>query len=157
MMPPSSPVRSTSRSTSSRATTTPSRASTADVGKALDNPAWEYEHLDMNQAGLGQGKGHPALKDPIVRKAIEQALDKTPYYLTVFPGPPVPGHQPLHERHPVNYWQLPDAECPASMLRPPTRRSMARATRTPTAMGSARCPRRLPLVFDHCTSSVGFA
>ena len=29
-------------------------------GKALLEAAWEYEHLDMNQAGLGQGKvGRP--------------------------------------------------------------------------------------------------
>jgi peptide/nickel transport system substrate-binding protein len=57
-------------------------------GRALLAPAWLYEHLDLNQDGKGQGHGHPALKDPVVRKAIAQAIDKAAMFQTVFPGAP---------------------------------------------------------------------
>ena len=128
----------------------------ADVGKALDEPAWEYEHLDMNQAGLGQGKGHPALQDPIVRKAIEQALDKKQYYLTEFPGAPDQNNNPCTNATPSNYWQLPDAKCPAFDVAA-ANAALDGAGYTKGADGIRVDPKsKLPLVFEHCTSSVGY-
>ena len=98
----------------------------ADVGKALDAPAWEYEHLDMNEAGLGQGKGHPALQDPIVRKAIEQAIDKKAVLPDRVPGRAVPGQQPVHERHPVELLAAPGREVPGLRRRGGQRRARRR-------------------------------
>lgn len=86
------------------------RAVDPAVGKALISPAWLYELLAMNEAGLGQG--HPALKDIVVRKAIAQAIDKSSLYRTVFPGARVPETDACVNATPTNYWQLPDATCP---------------------------------------------
>ena len=111
------------------------------VGTAILEPAWLYEHLDMNQAGLGQGKGHPALKDLKVRQAIAGAIDKKAMWNTVFPGQPYPDVPLCVNATPTNYWQLPNAEClDVRPRRRPTRCSTRPATRTPTATVCARCP-----------------
>ncbi len=81
------------------------------IGKALIDSAWEYEHLDMNQSGLGDGKGHPALKDIKVRQAMAQAIDKQALWNTVFAGQPYPDVPLCVNATPSNYWQLPDAKC----------------------------------------------
>ncbi len=83
------------------------------VGRALIEPAWEYEHLDFNQSGLGPGKGHVALQDPAVRKAIAQAIDRTALYQTVFPGQPLPDPADVvcTNAPPGTYWRLEDASC----------------------------------------------
>ncbi len=97
----------------SRPTTTRSRASIRSSARRILEPAWLYEHFDMNQAGLGQGKGHPALKDIVVRQAIEQAIDKKAMWDDRLPGLAVPGQQPLHQRHPDELLAAPGRQVPA--------------------------------------------
>ena len=67
-------------------------------GRALLAPAWLYEHLDLNQDGKGQGHGHPALKDPVVRKAMEQAIDQGSDVPDGLPRRSGRDRQGLHER-----------------------------------------------------------
>ncbi len=125
----------------------------AAIGKAILEPGWLYEHLDMNEAGLGQGKGHPALQDVAVRRAISQAIDKKTMWATVFPGTPYPDDDPCTNATPTNYWQLPDARCLPF--------DVAAANAALDAAGYARGadgtridPRsKLPLVFENCTLS----
>ncbi|HYM84537.1 MAG TPA: ABC transporter substrate-binding protein, partial [Candidatus Dormibacteraeota bacterium] len=84
------------------------------VGKALINLGWEYEHLDFNQgSGMSATDAakfpNAAVKDPVVRKAIAQAIDKKALYTTVFPGYPVPQQKVCAPAVPgLNYWALPD-------------------------------------------------
>ncbi len=126
------------------------------IGTAILEPGWLYEHFDMNQAGLGQGKGHPALQDITVRKAIAQAIDKKALWEAVFPGSPYPADDPCTNATPTNYWQLPDAVCPPFDL--------AAANAALDAVGYRRGadgirvdPKsRLPLVFQNCTLSNAF-
>ena len=129
---------------------------TPPLGKAILEPAWLYEHFDMNQAGLGQGKGHPALKDPVVRKAIAQAIDKKAMWETVFPGAPYPDNNPCTNATPTNYWQLPERGLPA--VRPRGGQHGARRGRLHQGADGIRVDRRAntPLVFEHCTSTAGF-
>ncbi len=126
------------------------------TGKAIIAPAWLYEHLDMNQSGLGQGKGHPALQDPIVRKAISQAIDKNAMWQAVFPGAPVPDDNPCTNATPSNYWQLPDAKCLPFDLAA-ANKALDDAGYKAGADGIRVDPKsNLPLVFEHCTSTQGF-
>ena len=83
------------------------------VGRATLVPAWTYEHLDMNEAGLGPGRGHPALRDLTVRTAIEEAIDKRAMWGAVFPGTPDPSDDPCTNATPSTWWRLPDAACPS--------------------------------------------
>ena len=125
------------------------------IGKAILEPAWLYEHFDMNQAGLGQGKGHPALKDIVVRQAIEQAIDKKAMWDTVFPGSPYPDNNPCTNATPTNYWQLPDAKClPFDVNAANT--ALDTAGYTKGADGIRVDKAGNPLVFEHCTSTAGF-
>ncbi len=78
------------------------------IGTALISPAWQYEHLDMNQGP----NGHPMLKDPNVRKAISEAIDKTALYQTLFPGYPVPDQPACSPAPPGTYWRDPSLQCP---------------------------------------------
>ncbi len=126
------------------------------IGSAILEPAWLYEHFDMNQAGLGQGKGHPALQDPIVRKAIAQAIDKKAMWETVFAGAPYPDNNPCTNATPTNYWQLPDAVCPPFDLAA-ANAALDAAGYTKGADGTRVDPKsNTPLVFEHCTSTAGF-
>jgi peptide/nickel transport system substrate-binding protein len=126
------------------------------VGQASLQPAWVYEHLDFNLGGFGQGQGHPALKDLVVRRAIEQALDKRALWETVFPGSPYPDDNPCTNATPTNYWQLPNATCPSF--------DVAAANAALDAAGYARGadgirvdPKsKLPLVLENCTMTTGF-
>ncbi len=82
------------------------------IGRVISEPPeWRYEHLDFNQAGLGQGRGHPALRDVVVRRAIAQAIDKKAMWEAVFPGAAHPNNNPCTVATPTNYWRLPDAQC----------------------------------------------
>lgn len=125
-------------------------------GKAILEPSWLYEHFDMNEAGLGQGQGHPALKDVVVRQAISQAIDKKAMYQTVFPGAPVPEKDPCTNATPTNYWQLPDATClPFDVSA--ANAALDAAGYTKGADGVRVDPKSsTPLVFEHCTSTAGF-
>jgi peptide/nickel transport system substrate-binding protein len=128
------------------------------VGKALLEPSWLYEHFDMNQSGEGQGKGHPALQDLVVRKAIAQAIDKEEMWNVVFPGDPYPGVDLCVNATPTNYWQLQDVEGCATF-------DVAAANAALDDAGyedsNADGVRNMPnggeeLVFEHCTSTAAF-
>jgi peptide/nickel transport system substrate-binding protein len=124
-------------------------------GKAILEPAWLYEHFDMNQAGLGQGKGHPALKDLVVRQAISQAVDKKAMWETVFPGAPYPDNNPCTNATPTNYWQLQDAKClPFDVAA--ANKALDDAGYKAGADGIRVDKSGNPLVFEHCTSTAGF-
>lgn len=125
------------------------------VGKAILEPAWLYEHFDMNQAGLGQGKGHPALKDIVVRQAIEQAIDKKAMWETVFPGSPYPDNNPCTNAVPSNYWALPDAKCLPFDLAA-ANKALDDAGYKAGTDGIRVGKDGNPLVFEHCTSTAGF-
>jgi peptide/nickel transport system substrate-binding protein len=121
-------------------------------GKAILEAAWEYEHFDMNQAGLGQGKGHPALQDIVLRKAIAQAIDKKAMYETVFPGAPYPDNNPCTNATPSNYWRLPDAKCPPFDVAA-ANKALDDAGYKAGADGIRVDPKsKLPLVLEHCTT-----
>ncbi len=82
---------------------------TPDIGKALLEPSWQYEHLDMNQGP----KGHPMLKDVNVRKAIASAMDKNDLWNALFPGYPLPDEPACSPAPPGTYWRTEDVSCPA--------------------------------------------
>lgn len=128
----------------------------ADVGKALIAPAWEYEHLDLNQRGAGPGKGNTALQDPVVRKAIAQAIDKKTLYQTIFPGYPVPDQTPCQGAVPgQNYWALPQdqATCPTFDVNA-ANTALDQAGYTKGSDGIRIDPKTSkPLSFTHCTSN----
>lgn len=72
-------------------------------GKALAGPAWEYEHLDLNQQ-------NEAFKDPKVREAVARGIDKNKLWNLVFPGleqPPVA----CAPTPPGLYWRNENLEC----------------------------------------------
>ena len=128
------------------------------VGRALLAPAWLYEHIDLNQDGKGQGHGHPALQDPVVRKAIEQSIDRTAMFQTVFPGSPVATDKVCTNAVPSNYWRLPDDQATCDPF------DVAAANAALDAAGYTKGSdgiridpaSKLPLIFEHCTSNTGF-
>ena len=127
-------------------------------GRALLAPAWLYEHLDLNQDGKGQGHGHPALQDPVVRKAMEQAIDRDAMFQTVFPGSPVATDKVCTNAVPTNYWRLPDdkADC-APFDVAAANKALDDAGYTRGSDGVRVDPKsKQPLVFEHCTSNTGF-
>jgi peptide/nickel transport system substrate-binding protein len=131
------------------------------VGKALIQPAWEYEHLDFNQgAEMSPAQAakfpNPALQDPVVRKAIAQAIDKKALYQTIFPGYPVPGQKVCAPAVPgVNYWALPDdqANCPEFDVNA-ANAALDSAGYKKGSDGIRVDPKTSkPLAFEHCTST----
>ena len=78
------------------------------IGEPIIEPAWEYEHLDMNQGP----NGHPMLADVNVRRAIFTAIDQADLYATLFPGYPVPEQGACSPAPPGTYWRSEDLECP---------------------------------------------
>jgi peptide/nickel transport system substrate-binding protein len=78
------------------------------IGRALLEPAWQYEHLDMNQGA----NGHPMLKDPKVRQALTQAIDKADLFSALFPGYPVPETAACSPAPPGTYWRDETITCP---------------------------------------------
>lgn len=119
-------------------------------------PNWQYEHLDFNQAGLGQGRGHPALKDLVVRQAIEQAIDKKALWEFVFPGAAHPNNNPCTAATPTNYWRLPGAQCMPFDVNA-ANAALDLAGYAKGADGIRVDPRSgTPLVFEHCTMTVSF-
>ncbi len=124
------------------------------VGKAIIQPAWEYEHLDMNEAGLGQGKGAVALQDVKLRTAMAMAIDKKALYQTIFPGYPVPQDNPCINAVPgLNYWALPNPTC-ATFDLAGANKMLDDAGYTKGTDGVRVDPKSgKPLVFEHCTST----
>jgi peptide/nickel transport system substrate-binding protein len=122
------------------------------IGQALVEPAWEYEHFDMNVSGEGDGRGHPALQDLAVRQAIAQAIDKRALYETVFPGQPVPDINVCTNAPPGTYWRLEEGiEC----LEYDVEAANAALDEAGyTLEGDVRSKDGLELEFQHCTSNV---
>ena len=77
------------------------------IGKAILEPSWQYEHLDMNQGP----NGNPMLKDVNVRKALSQAIDKADLYAALFPGFPVPAEAACSPAPPGTYWRDESIKC----------------------------------------------
>ncbi len=77
------------------------------IGRALLEPAWQYEHLDMNQGP----NGNPILKDVNVRRAISQAIDKADLFAALFPGYPIPEQAACSPAPPGTYWRDPTLTC----------------------------------------------
>lgn len=71
------------------------------IGRAILEPAWQYEHLDMNQGP----NGHPMLADVKVRQALTQAIDKNDLYAALFPGYPLPETPACSPAPPGTYWR----------------------------------------------------
>jgi peptide/nickel transport system substrate-binding protein len=125
------------------------------IGKAILEPAWLYEHLDMNEAGLGKGKGDPALQDVNVRKAIYQAIDKKAMYQTVFPGAPLPDQEACSNATPTNYWYKSDLKCPTFDVAA-ANKLLDDGGYTKNPDGTRNGKDGKPLVFEHCTSDADF-
>jgi len=125
------------------------------IGKAILEPAWLYEHLDMNEAGLGKGKGDPALQDVNVRKAIYQAIDKKAMYQTVFPGAPLPEQEACSNATPTNYWYKSDLKCPTFDVAA-ANKLLDDGGYTKNPDGTRNGKDGKPLVFEHCTSDADF-
>jgi peptide/nickel transport system substrate-binding protein len=129
------------------------------VGRALLVPAWLYEHLDLNQAGAGPGRGHPALQDLEVRKAISQAIDRDELFRTVFPGGDVGSAEICTNAVPTNYWRIPDedVECPAFDVGAANATLDAAGYMDTDTNGVREMPNGgEPLIFEHCSSAVNF-
>jgi peptide/nickel transport system substrate-binding protein len=78
------------------------------IGRAILEPSWQYEHLDMNQGP----NGHPMLADVKVRQALTQAIDKADLYAALFPGYPVPAEAACSPAPPGTYWRDETITCP---------------------------------------------
>jgi peptide/nickel transport system substrate-binding protein len=134
----------------------------SDVGassQALLGPAWLYEHFDMNEAGLGPGRGHPALRDVIVRQAIAQAIDREALYRAVHASSLPSAATDLvacTNATPSNYWRLPDPICPKFDVEA-ANQALDAAGYKRGADGIRVDPRSgLPLVFEHCTTATPY-
>jgi peptide/nickel transport system substrate-binding protein len=131
----------------------------AGSGKALLGPGWVYEHFDMNEAGLGLGRGHPALQDVVVRRAMAQAIDRAALsgavHESALPGTPE-DLVACTNAAPSNYGQLPDPGCPTFDVGA-ANQALDGAGYHRGADGIRVDPKsRLPLVFEHCTTTAPY-
>ena len=74
------------------------------IGRATSDPAWQYEHLDLNTS-------HPGLNDPIVRQAIAMAIDKQDLISVLFPGQDLT--PACSQAPPGTWWRDETVQCPA--------------------------------------------
>jgi peptide/nickel transport system substrate-binding protein len=125
------------------------------VGKAILEPAWLYEHFDMNQSGEGPGTGHPALQELEVRQSIAQAIDKEALWNVVFPGQPYPDVPLCVNATPTNYWQLPNAECLTYDVDAANALLEEEGITDSNGDGSREFEGE-EIVLEHCTSTAGF-
>lgn len=135
-------------------------ADVAANGQAVLGPAWLYEHFDMNEAGGGSGRGHPALRDVVVRRAISQAIDRRALYQAVLASPlPASAGGDLvgcTNATPSNYWRLPDADCLDYDV-DAANKALDEAGYKRGADGIRVDPvSGLPLVFEHCTTAAPY-
>lgn len=78
------------------------------VGTAELQPAWQYEHLDINNdPNHTRGNG---LWDPNIRKAIAEAINKPDLIAAAFPGQNL---TPACSPSPPGQWYHKDETCPA--------------------------------------------
>lgn len=75
------------------------------VGRAENNPAWQYEHLDLN--GAQEAKG---LDDPRVRTAIAHTINKPDLLTVLFPGTDPADFQACSIAPPGTWWRI-DVTC----------------------------------------------
>ncbi|MDP8904907.1 MAG: peptide ABC transporter substrate-binding protein, partial [Chloroflexota bacterium] len=90
-----------------------------DIGHAELIPAWQYEHLDINNgAGLTEDRDYPpgfvrpqemGLDDVNVRQAIHAAIDKEDLWNTLFPGHPYT--EACSNAPPSTWWYDPSITC----------------------------------------------
>ena len=78
------------------------------IGEAIIEPAWQYEHLDLNQGP----NGHPMLSDVTLRRAIFGAIDQADLYAKLYPGYPVPEVGACSPAPPGTYWRTDTVSCP---------------------------------------------
>jgi len=78
------------------------------VGKAESTPAWQYEHLDINN-DPNHTRGND-LWDPAVRKALAMAINKQDMINVLFPGQTI---QPACSPAPPGLWYAVVETCPA--------------------------------------------
>lgn len=126
------------------------------AGRIIVEPTWLYEHFDMNQQGLGQGRGHPALTDLRVRQAILQAIDRDAMWRTVYPGLPLPDTWPCVPAFATTYWQLPDIECLSYDVDAANALLDAAGYRDTDGDGTREDSAGSALVLEHCTFVGGF-
>ncbi len=78
------------------------------IGKAESAPAWQYEHLDINN-DPNHTRGND-LWDPAVRKALAMSVNKTDMISVLFPGQSI---QPACSPAPPGLWYGVVETCPA--------------------------------------------
>ncbi|CAN5720194.1 peptide ABC transporter substrate-binding protein [soil metagenome] len=73
------------------------------IGQAIVETSWQYEHLDFNHE-----RTHLGFDDPLVRRALAQAIDKQALLDVLFPGE---GLQPACSNSPDAHWHHVALEC----------------------------------------------
>jgi peptide/nickel transport system substrate-binding protein len=131
----------------------------ATIGTVVKEPNdWAYSVLAFNEAGRGQGRGHPALQDVAVRRAIAQAMDKEAFWGSVFPDVPLPSDHPCTNAPPPAPWRWPDAPCPPFDVDAANKALEDAGYRDTDGDGVREMNdgSGIPLVFEHCTTKAEY-
>ncbi len=131
------------------------------VGKAIVVPSLGYEHFDLNQGAdmpPAQAAAYPnkALLDPVVRKAMEQAIDKAELYRVVFPDYPAPDQKICTNGVPGwSYWAAPDDQLSCPTFDPAAANDALDAAGYKIGADGIRIDPKTgrPLSLRHCTST----